>query len=259
MKDRIHETNESSIGPRKGSRLLRALKWGGALSLVAIVFLFSWYSIWKSSGSGQWEFNRGGEGVVVHTMKVPGDPLVKVKGVGRLQSSLAGIFKLMRDAESCMDAGCYDASIFKTVDYPHVVYYKFTYPLFFPFKDREYVVVSEFTQDPETKELRVDYLAVPDALPPDDCCVRITHMHNKWRFTPLDNGEIETEFELDTSSGGFFPDLIISLGAPGLVHWAIQDFQRILDQDRYRNAPAEYVLEVGQSHAPAPSAYVETN
>jgi len=212
------------------------------LTVIVILSLIS-HAIWKSSGSNQWELQRDEEGVKIYTKKIPGDALLKVRGVGKIRSKLAGIFKLMRDAESCVDAGCYDASVIETKDYPHIVYYKFTYPLFFPFKDREYIVVSEFVQDPVTKEINVDYVATPDKMPSSDCCVRITHMDNKWRFTPLENGDVEVEFELDTSSGGNFPDFVISLGAPGLVHWAILDFQRILDKDKYQNAKAEYLDE----------------
>ena len=201
------------------------------------------HAVWKSSGNNEWELQRDEEGVRIFTKKIPGDPLLKVRGIGKIRSKMAGIFKLMRDAQSCVDAGCYDASVLETENYPHIVYYKLTYPLFFPFQDREYIVVSEFTQHPVTKEINVDYVATPDKVPPTDCCVRITHMDNKWRFTPLDNGEVEVEFELDTSSGGFFPDVVISMGAPGLVHWAILDFQRILDKEKYRNAKAEYVEE----------------
>lgn len=239
----MSNADATSGSSSKRGRWFRVMFRLGLISQVIFLLLGLWYINWKSSGTGQWELYKDSEGVVVHTKKNPGDPLVMVRGVGRLESSLAGIFKLMREAESCIDAGCYNASILETVDYPHIVYYEFTYPIFFPFKDREYIVVSEFSQDPETLEIRVDYRATPEKVAPNDCCVRITRMDNQWRFTPLENGEIETEFVLETSSGGFFPDFVISMTAPRLVHWAILDFQRILDQEKYRSAPADYIIE----------------
>jgi len=235
------KNNTIAKQPRsKGRKLLLFV----VFPLIAITVLsLIGHEIWKQSGSNAWELTRDEDGVKIYTKKIPGDPLLKVRGIGKIRSKLAGIFKLMRDAESCVDAGCYDASVLETIDFPHIVYYKFTYPLFFPFEDREYIVVSEFIQDPVTKEINVDYVARPNKIPADDCCVRITHMDNKWRFTPLENGDVEVEFELDTSSGGNFPDFVISMGAPGLVHWAIQDFQRILDKEKYTTAKAEFVDE----------------
>src|SRR5207245_2164817 len=51
--------------------------------------------------------------------------------------------------------------------------------------DREFVVKSELWQDPKTKTLFYTLTGVPDRIPPDDCCVRIPVMRNKWTLNPL--------------------------------------------------------------------------
>ena len=52
---------------------------------------------------------------------------------------------------------------------------------------------DHFSQDPQSKTLFIDITAVPELLPPDNCCVRVTHMDNKWHWTPIKNGEFEAE------------------------------------------------------------------
>lgn len=214
--------------------------------------------MWKSSGTGQWEEAFEGDGIKVWTKKVPGNPFLLAKGTTRIKSNLAGIMKFMRDPASCDDVGCYASRILdvKESNYPSLVYYTFRYDLFFPFKPREFVCKSEFTQDPNTKAMFVTFEIDATKMPPDpeNCCVRPTYMYNTWRFTPVGNGEVEVEFNYDAGDmGGALPYALTNLGVVPLYQDTFNLLKINVAKEKYQVAKVDYVLEVGQD-APQPEA-----
>ena len=72
--------------------------------LIVILLLSQW--IWKISGSNQWELEIDKNEVKIYTLKAPGTYWKKFKVNGQFKSSLSGIVKLLRDPDSCVDAGC---------------------------------------------------------------------------------------------------------------------------------------------------------
>ncbi|RYE52753.1 MAG: hypothetical protein EOP48_15815, partial [Sphingobacteriales bacterium] len=170
----------------------------GYTLLAALVVAVISHFVWKYSGSNEWEFDKEVDGVKVYTLKTPGSVLKKFKIVGVFRSKLAGIMKVMRDPDTCDDVGCVESYVIDKTNYPQFMHFTFKYPLPSPFKTREYVVLSEFRQDPQTKAIYVDFKAAPDRIPPNDgCCVRVRHMHDIWMYTPLPNGDVQVEFILD--------------------------------------------------------------
>ncbi|TQV86005.1 hypothetical protein [Aliikangiella coralliicola] len=232
------ENNNTINKPKK---LVRKFLLYGLLSIIVILFISHW--VWKSSGTGEWEFVHEIDGVVVHSMKEPGSVIMKYKVNGKFKSSLSGIMKLMRDPDSCEDVGCNESYIIDKEDYPRFVHYTFRYDMPDPFLPREFVVLSEFHQDPESKEIYVDYKAAVDKLPPNDCCVRVTHMHNIWKFKPLGNGEVEVEFIMDNHPGGMLPYFLVNAEFTDTMHLEIPALQEILDKKEYQAAKVDYVME----------------
>jgi len=232
------ENNSSITKPKK---TVRKFLLYGLLSITVILFISHW--VWKSSGSSEWEFIREVDGVIVYSMKTPGSLIKKYKVTGRFKSTLSGIMKLMRDPDSCNDVGCNESYIIDKKDYPRFVHYTFRYDMPEPFKPREFVVLSEFHQDPESKEIYVDYNAAVDKLPPNECCVRVTHMHNIWKFKPLGNGEVEVEFIMDNHPGGMMPYFLVNAEFTDTMHLEIPALQEILYKEEYKNAKVDYVKE----------------
>lgn len=217
-------------------------------SLLAIfAVLVVMHFVWKNSGSDQWELEKTIDGTQVYSLKSPGSVLKKYKVIGQFKAKLGPIMKVMRDPSACDDVGCYESYIIETVEYPRLVYYTFRYPMPSPFKPREYVVLSEFHQDDKTKEIYVDYKSAVDKLPPNDCCVRVTHMHNIWKFIPQENGNVQVEFIMDHDPGGFVPYFLVNMGMSEEIHSNIPDLQEVLDKEKYKNAKVDYVQEVEPS------------
>ncbi|WP_024769842.1 SRPBCC family protein [Aquimarina macrocephali] len=234
----------------------------GQLGIIVLVFveillltfiISSIHSLWKNSGSGEWKMKSDKKGMVVYTLKVPGETWLKIKIVGRLKAKLASILTLMRNPDAAKDVGMFDSYYINGSDPkldgadPKQVYYTFKQKLFPPFKHREFVVKSEFSQDPVSKEMKFNFVAAPDKLPVNKRCHRVTKMHNRWRYTPLKNGEVEYEFVYDAvDPGGYFPYALANWLIPSMLPYAFAKMPKILDKEKYRNAKVDYVQEVNQ-------------
>ncbi|EZH71971.1 hypothetical protein ATO12_04960 [Aquimarina atlantica] len=216
--------------------------------LLLTFILTSAHSLWKKSGSSQWKLKSDKKQMKVYTLKIPGEKLLKIKIVGRLKSiRLASILTLMRNPDSAEDVNMFDSHYIDDSMYPELVYYTFKQKVFPPFKVREYVVKSEFSQDPVSKEMKFNFVGVPDKLPINKRYHRVTKMHNKWRYTPLKNGEIEYEFIYDAEDpGGYFPYALANWLIPSMLPFAFAKMPKILDKEKYRNAVVDYVREVDQ-------------
>jgi len=173
------------------------------LSLGALVL--AGHSIWKFSGSNQWEFEFEKNGVKVYSLKTPGSDRIQIKGVVLARATLGHIVRYNQDPTVCALSGCIESRVIERVD-DQVQYNTFRYNFPSPYKPREYVVRAQFHQNPRTKEVFLEYAAAPDKLPPNSCCLRVTDMYNTWRFTPLENGMVEVEQVLNMSNGEFAPD-----------------------------------------------------
>lgn len=231
------------LKPKKPKgQLVKRLGYGAvALAIILLIAHF----IWNGSGSNQWDLAVDKNGVKVWTLKSPGYNLVRVKATVRVKSKMAGMTKLLEDLESCVDAYCYDAKEVRTI--PSLPGHAATYSRFkfdIPgLKTRDYILFAEHYQDPVTKKLEINVISAPDALPRDACCVRVTHLHNNWKLTPLKNNEIDIEFTQDTDLGGL-PYVLANIALKEGMYKVMHEMQDLMNKDRYRNARVDYIQEL---------------
>jgi hypothetical protein len=76
--------------------------------------------------------------------------------------------------------------------------------------------------------------------------VRITHLHNSWKLTPLPNGKLDVEFMQDTDIGG----LPYAMANPALIygtHEILKGMQDLMNKEKYRKAEVSYIQELAQN------------
>lgn len=233
--------------PAKGRRrLFKFFKifFGIVFVLIIAGVVTDW--IWVRSGDNQWKEVINRDGVVVHSLKAPGSFVVQLKAKKRMKTNLSGLISAMQDMDAMCSEGCYEAVIVDRVDSPtsQVVY---TYSLFdmpFPLTDREWVLENKFRQDPDTHEIIYKIDAVPYLVPEKDGFVRITHFNNKWRFIPVGNGEVDVEWYMDMSYGGYVANLFHNLVIPNIMPESMHEIERIVQDEKYQNAKFEFVTEI---------------
>lgn len=165
--------------------------------LILVIGLFTAHVIWKRSGSGKWQLEIDKDGVQVYSMKTPGSTFKQFRAVTKAKTSLQHVVAVFTDdsLQHCNDwmHDCLNSSAIEPwnpAGHYWLAFYRATPGR--PFSPREFVIKLQFSQDPQSKSLFIDVTDIPDRLPPDKCCVRV-RMHNRWRWTPLKNGEVEVE------------------------------------------------------------------
>lgn len=225
-------------------------RWAKRLSkilLVVVASLFALYFIsrviWRVSGSNQWELVGEKNGLAVYTLKSPGTDLELVRANLRVRSKLATIVKYMQDPETAKFYGTAWHGIgTEAGGQVHYNYVRYDYP--FPFKPRDQSLRISAYQNPDNKEVLVWVAAAPDKAPRNDCCIRVTHMSNTWRCTPIGNGQVDIEIIMNMADGGWMPDEFVNWNRTDFAFEALEDLQQVLDKEAYRDAKLDYIKEV---------------
>ena len=229
--------------PKKRLGKARVLSLASALVVAILVMA---HFAWKYSGSNKWELARDKNGVQVYSLKVPGVAKKQFKAVTRIKTTLNRVAAAMTDtsSEACKEffPSCISGDVLEPWS-PQSQYFiqAFRVELPRPFSPRDLVVKTEFSQDPQSKSMLVRCTALPDRLPENACCVRIKNMHNSWRFTPAENGEIEVEFSSNSESP--VPYFLANLLAPTTGTRFLGRLEKFYNKEKYQHAEFAFAKE----------------
>ena len=214
----------------------------GALTLVAILSIA--HLAWKNSGSNQWELEIDKNRVKVYSLKSPGSVLKQFKGVTRIKTTLSRAVASMLDPdlENCVDWNELCVIVQSVEPWnPQgqylINYYRSNNPP--PLPPRDQVLKIQVTQDAKSKAVLIEVTAVPDRLPRNDCCYRVTHMRNSWRYTPVENGEIEIEHQQDADRG--YPYDEVNKRAPDNIYRIFRRLPELLNKEKYHHASFDFI------------------
>lgn len=227
---------------RVGRFLLRALL---ALIVIAIAAHFTW----KSAGSNQWKKVGERKGVVIYSMKSPGSSIEKFKAVWTIHSRLSKFVMWVSDTSNDKSkgsmrsrTGLYDLKILESQG-ERVRWSAWKQPLAKFLMTREFVIRTELSQDPQTRVLLYTVKAVPDRIPPNECCVRIQTMDNSWTLTPLKDGDIHVEWFCNMDLGGAVPYALQNTFQPyGMLQFA-PGVEHFLEREKYRDAKYDWIQD----------------
>lgn len=237
---------QAQAKPRR-RRWARALIYGGALLAIVV---FAANVLWTLSGSNQWTLEMEQDGVKVYSLKAPGAYNKQYKAVMRgkftLNQLVAGLIE-NSTADNCKHhiPGCMDVQVIQPWNprtMSDTVLWKLQLPA--PFSPRETLIRSQISQDPATRVVTVDVIAAPNAAPRNPGTVRLTHMQNRWRYTPVGNGETEIEFLQDIDMGGFFPAFLLNLAGAQQTYAFIHDqLPGLLDKPALKTMRYDFIQE----------------
>jgi hypothetical protein len=244
MENTMNSNSSLNNAPAKRSWPRRILKAVGITIASCVVLLGVAHLVWRGSGSGQWELEIDRDGIQVYSMKSPGSSLKKFRGTTKIKSQLNSAVASMMDAslENCQEWISICASSVPVEPWnPQGLYYIQLYQENFPepFGPREFLLKTKFSQDSQTKTVRVEFKAEPDKLPRNECCARIEHMNNVWQFTPLPSGELQVELVVDIDIG--LPYFMFNQrGAEGNF-FTLQQLPAYFNKEKYMNTTWDFI------------------
>lgn len=224
--------NSTTWVRRLGKILFRA-----AVSLVVLLFFAQ--LIWKFSGSNKWEPVLEKDGIKIYSLKAPGSDLKQFKAVGRIHSTLPGIVAWLQDPNACLVQGCTGSYIIEQVG-EQLQYDYFQYD-WAPFGKRDFVITSQFYQNPNTKEVVMTVGANPDKVPLKDGFFRVTNLNNRWRLTPLENNQVEIEIENNMDPGGTVPTAMFNMRRPRGMYQILSHLEGWVSKEKYQTAKFDFI------------------
>jgi len=211
-----------------------------SLAVVAVVA----HVAWKASGTGEWRLAMEKDGVKIYERKQPGSTLKTYRADLRIHSTVQRAVAAMMDRslEACAawNAGCVEEhAVQPWNDQERTYIHLFRMNSPGPMSPREFLLRARFTPDESNGSVFIQYTAMPDELPPHDCCVRVARMNNSWRFTPLPGGELGVEFTQDIDAG--IPYFVYNLAAPGFVYDGLALLPKLVNQEKYDHEPIPFL------------------
>jgi hypothetical protein len=247
----MHETQMNAANdaaPRKRGMARRLGKWTLAVAGILLVA----HVTWVNSGSSEWKVVSDREGIRVSRMKTPGYAVMKYKVEVRLDSKLSDIVYYMSDLDTGYDAGATDMLRLQQVAVAPVFYAYDSYKLDMkPFGTLDVMIVNHYTQDPRTKQVRIDVYAAPNKRPADPGAMRIVHLSDCFTLTPLAGGGVHLELVSEMDLG--IPYVLQNLFMPDVAFDEMKKMRDRLKKDRYRNGKPAFITELHQDRDPTPN------
>lgn len=210
--------------------------------LILVAVLYGAHLVWKSSGNSEWEIVREENGLIVYTMKVPGETLLKYKFNMTVDARLTDIVYYMTDINTGAELGAKDLHRIEHLESDPVVINYDTYKIdLAPFGMREVVIVLQYEQDPVTGIVDMNIAAAPGKIPLTDGLKRIQHLSNHWKMTPIEPGKVKLETTSDVDMG--IPYFLSNMVLADVVYDTTAQMRELLKKEKFRNQVALYVKE----------------
>lgn len=244
----------SGVPEKKIGKFQRVLVFFLSVVVVVAGALYVWHLFWINSGSNQWELKLDREGVRIFSLKAPGSTTLKYRGTTTIQVPLHQAVAAMLDnsSENCADwtAGCNgweSVEEWNRETMSSINLWKMDMPLIF--RTREYLLKTQLFLDQQGKSVSVEWTSVPDALPHNDCCVRLPGMHIVWKFTPINEREISVEWTInELDMGGAFPYVLLNLDrVDGSYKFLHSELPGLLNKEHYRDVQYDFLNAINPS------------
>lgn len=181
-------------------------------------------------------------GIKVFTREVPGSELKAFRGEMVLTSTLSAPIALLEDTSQAPE-WMHNCGIVEIIEYKNAgeaLSYMITEAPW-PVSDRDTIVHSVASQDPDTLAVRVDVTARNDVFPANDEYVRVTQMRGFWLFSPMKNGELNVIYEVHAEPGGGLPSWLANSVVVDTPYHTLKNMQKIIRSERYQNAELSFI------------------
>jgi hypothetical protein len=191
-----------------------------------------------------WQLERKEKGVTVYIRKVEGSPVLQVRAVKKIKTSLSALVALIKDSQG-RQRWIYKNKIAKKLEqrsaFEWINYKEMDAP--WPVSNRDMIVHSKLSQDPQTYTVRVDSVGLPDFLPKEKRIVRVPKLVTSWEFIPKKNGLVEVHFKLAIELGGRLPAWLVNTSIDRGPYETVLGMAKFVQKRRYRKAKFPYIKE----------------
>ena len=214
------------------------------LLIVTLVSLFFTLSTHAVSDSSDWELEKEEEDIQlkIYTREISGSSLKEFKGEMIVETKITTIAALFLDSKAAPQwmHQCEKFEVIEQTDPKKALIY-FINGAPWPVSDRDAVISSNMSQDPETLALRIDVEVIADRLPENDDYVRIPRMKGFWSFTPMPEGEIKIVYQVHAEPGGSLPAWLANSVVVDTPYHTMSNMLEMLVLEKYQQAKIPFI------------------
>jgi hypothetical protein len=209
------------------------------MHLLIALLLSSLFSFSAYSETSAWELEKEEKDInlKIYTREIEGSNLKEFKGEMLVNTQLTTIAALLLDGQSAPQwmHKCEKFEVIEQIDeLTAVVYFINGAP--WPVSDRDAVVMTVMSQDPESLALKAEMNVVNDLLPEDDDYVRISHMTGFWLFEPKAAGQVLVTYQVHANPGGSLPDWLANSVVVDTPYYTMSNMVNMLKLEKYEQA-----------------------
>lgn len=209
------------------------------MRLVISLLLAALFTLPVQAKTSAWALKQEEEDInlKIYTRQVEGSSLEEFKGEMLVKTELSAAAALLLDSQAAPQwmHQCERFDIEEQVDELSAVVY-FINGAPWPVSDRDAVILTVMSQNPETLVLRADISTVKDLIPEYDDYVRIPHMTGFWQFEPKDEGMVLITYQVHVDPGGSLPSWLANSVVVETPYNTMSNMVDMLKKDKYQNA-----------------------
>jgi hypothetical protein len=206
--------------------------------------LFIFYASTTALAQKDWTLKVDKDGIKVYTKNLDNSPFKAVKTICTIETSLSQLTAVLMDINNTVDwvYATKKCVVLKTISASEVIYYsEIDAP--WPVSNRDFIVRLWAEQDEKTKAVSVLAENKPTYLPVYGNIVRIQHSHSKWLLTPLPNGHVKVEYELQVDPGGNIPAWLINMFATKGPYESFKKLKQQVKKPMYLAMEVPYIKD----------------
>lgn len=206
--------------------------------LVLVLFLSG-----ISYASDDWRLEKDKENIKVYIRNTPNSAVKSFMGKMRVKTNLTALVSILNDTPN-YPRWLFNTQTAKTIsrtsDEISTNYVVTNMP--WPVADRDAVIVSNRTQNPANKRVEIILSAVPLKIPKVKGKVRIENLKGRWLFTPVNNNQVDIEYEMSIDPGGNIPKWVVNAMVVDLPFNTLKNMRKLSKEGKYLNSKIKGIV-----------------
>lgn len=193
-----------------------------------------------------WKLEKDAEGIRVYTASVEGSNFKAFRAEMEVVGTLSQLVSMHTDPSNISEwlYDCKKSELIKKVeDNEYYIYYVSDAP--WPVQDRDYVLHSVITQNPDTFVVSIDFNAVAEIVDNSEECVRMAEVVGYWHFLPMAGGRVRIEHQVHADPNGAIPSWLANVAVVDQPFETMKTIREQMHLPKYLNSRLSFVREPG--------------
>jgi len=193
--------------------------------------------ITSSSGdSGStWSLRKAEQGITVNTKTHEDNGLKVFRGITEVETSLSSLISLMKSIEDGPNwiYNCTEAKVLGSENFWEEYIY-FRSHVQWPFRDRDVVMHTKLSQDPDSKIVTITMKGLPDYIGKTKNVIRMPVMEGFWQLVPVE-GKVIVTYEMMCDAGKGIPDFLANASLIDYPFETLLNLKERVRSEKYQN------------------------